>query len=181
MTLFRDWMRDKRVAGALAALAVLFVAYRVYTAAARKPARIPPPAGEGTAQISSTVEPGAAVPGGKVEPTPLNAISAGEIAWSWGRNPFLPQWREKGAGETAAVESQTAAEVPSGLRGTVISGNSGIAIFGSRLVPRGETIGEWTVERVDPYSVSLRKGKEVRVVELFKPAPTGGKGRGGDR
>jgi hypothetical protein len=63
----------------------------------------------------------------------------------------------------------------------VISGNWGIAIFGSRLVPLGGTIGEWTVERVDPYGVSLRKGKEVRVVELFKPAPTGGKGRGGDR
>jgi hypothetical protein len=63
----------------------------------------------------------------------------------------------------------------------VISGKSGIAIFGSRLVPLGGTVGEWTVERVDPYGVSLRKGKEIRVMELFKPSPSGGKGGGGDR
>jgi hypothetical protein len=68
-----------------------------------------------------------------------------------------------------------------GLLGTVITGNSGIAIFGTRLVPVGGRLGDWTVERVDPYSVALRNGKEVRVVELYKPAPSGGKGRGGDR
>jgi hypothetical protein len=63
----------------------------------------------------------------------------------------------------------------------VVSGNTGIAIFGNRLVPIGGSIGEWTLERVDPYGVSLRKGKEVLVVELFKPAPPGARGRGGER
>jgi hypothetical protein len=106
----------------------------------------------------------------------------GDAAWSWGRNPFLPPWGERGAGEAAAaVAGSQVTEIPSALRGTVISGKSGIAIFGSRLVPLGGTVGEWTVERVDPYGVSLRKGKEIRVMELFKPSPSGGKGGGGDR
>jgi len=176
----REWMQDRRVAAALAALAVLLVIYRFTPGSAGKPPVVSPPPAPGTGQPQGIPEP-AQPPAEAGTPAPP-ARSAGEIAWSWGRNPFLPQWRERGAGGIAAVaESQAGAEGLSGLRGTVISGNSGIAIFGSRLVPLGGTIGEWTVERVDPYGVSLRKGKEVRVVELFKPAPTGGKGRGGDR
>jgi hypothetical protein len=178
----REWMQDRRVAAALAALAVFLVIYRFYPGSAGKPPVVSPPPAAGTGRPQGIPAP-AQPPAEAGTPAP-SARPAGEIAWSWGRNPFLPQWRERGAGGIAAVagaESQAGAEDPSGLRGTVISGNSGIAIFGSRIVPLGETIGEWTVERVDPYGVSLRKGKEVRVVELFKPAPTSGKGRGGDR
>ena len=57
------------------------------------------------------------------------------------------------------------------LRGTVITGNHGIAIFGDRLVPAGGKVGEWTVEKVAPYGVSLRRGGETRTVEMFKPSP----------
>jgi len=175
----RDAMRDKRVAGALAGLAILFVAYRIYTAAARNPAEAPSPA----VQVSAGMETGVPAPGEMLETPAPGGRAPKEIAWSWGRNPFLPLWREGGSGDPAAVPAgeSRGAEDPHGLRGTVISGNSGIAIFGNRLVPLGGTIGEWTLERVDPYGVSLRKGQEVLVVELFKPAPTGAKGRGGNR
>ena len=57
------------------------------------------------------------------------------------------------------------------LRGTVITGSHEIAIFGDRLVPAGGTVDGWTVEKVDPYSVSLRRGGETRKVEMFKPSP----------
>jgi hypothetical protein len=175
----RNAMRDKRVAGALAVLAVLFVAYRIYTAVARNPAEAPSPA----VQVSAGMETGAHAPGEKLETPAPGGRAPKEIAWSWGRNPFLPLWREGGSGDPAAVGAgeNRGAEVPQGLRGTVVSGNTGIAIFGNRLVPLGGAIGEWSLERVDPYGVSLRKGQEVLVVELYKPAPTGARGRGGDR
>jgi hypothetical protein len=179
----REWMQDRRVAAALAALAVLLVVYRLYPGSTGKaPAPSPPPA-PGTGPTQGVPAPAQASPGAAAGTPAAPARPAGEIAWSWGRNPFLPPWGEKGAGETAVAAGAggQASEIPSTLRGTVISGNSGIAIFGSRLVPLGGTVGEWTVERVDPYGVSLRKGKEVRVMELFKPSPSGVKGRGGDR
>lgn len=183
----REWMQDRRVAAALAALAVLLAGYRYYPGCGAK--------ARGTFPFPAAVavpQPGIPAPAGATDRPPADAGTnapparpAAELAWSWGRNPFLPPWRERGAGETAAapagLESQAGAEIPPRLRGTVISGNSGIAIFGNRLVPLGGTVGEWTVERVGPYGVSLRKGKEIRVMELYKPVPAGAKDRGGDR
>jgi len=43
-----------------------------------------------------------------------------------------------------------------------------MAIFGNRLVPVGGTIGGWTLTKVEPYGVFLRKGKETRVMELYR-------------
>ena len=61
------------------------------------------------------------------------------------------------------------------LRGTIVSGTASLAIFrspgtdgGNRLVPVGGMVGEWTLSRVEPYRVSLRRGKETRVLELYK-------------
>ncbi|MDA8122654.1 MAG: hypothetical protein M0Z38_08835 [Deltaproteobacteria bacterium] len=185
----REWMQDRRVAAALAAVAVLFVVYRFYPKGAGK---TPPPAPAGAEMTPSPqdIPSGSgptAVAGGVAAPAP-GAVRP--LTWSWKRNPFLPEWREQGAfsenrpgggaAENGAVPGGVA-EPPMGLRGTVITGNSGIAIFGSRLVPVGGRVGEWIVERVDPYSVALRSGKEVRVVELYKPSPSGGRGGGGTR
>jgi len=39
---------------------------------------------------------------------------------------------------------------------------------GNRLVSLGGQVGEWTLSRVEPYRVSLRRGKETRVLELYK-------------
>ena len=61
------------------------------------------------------------------------------------------------------------------LRGIIVSGNLSMAIFrshrpdgGNRLVPVGGKVGVWTLSRVEPYHVSLRRGKETRVLELYK-------------
>jgi hypothetical protein len=61
------------------------------------------------------------------------------------------------------------------LRGTVVSGATAMAIFqsdrpdgGNRLVPVGGKVGDWTLSSVEPYRVSLRRGKETRVLELYK-------------
>lgn len=184
----RELMQDKRVAVGLAGLAVLVVAYRIYTATVRGPSPAPPPLVQEGEPPSSAASPGAEVPAA-VPPSqaagtgPSPAKPGGEIAWSWGRNPFLPQWREPhgAAGGDGLAGSAAGPDLLSGLRGTVVSGKSGIAIFGSRLVPAGGRIGGWTVERVEPYAVTLRSGNEIRAVELFKPPPSGGKGRGGER
>jgi hypothetical protein len=189
----REWMQDRRVAAALAAVAVLFVVYRFYPKGAGETPTAPPPGaertpppqdilyGSGPAAAPAVAGGGAAAAAGAARP----------LTWSWDRNPFLHQWREGGVG--AIPENRTGgaakngdvpgdvAEPTMGLRGTVITGNSGIAIFDRRLVPVGGRVGDWTVERVDPYSVALRNGKEVRVVELYKPSPSGGRGRGGTR
>ncbi len=194
MMTLRDWMQDRRVAAALAAVAVLAVVYRFIPEGGGKTPPAPPPGAEGKPQPQETsggavASTAPAVAGGGSERV---ASASKALAWSWGRNPFLPQWKERraegiggartGSGTGGEGEFPGGAGEPSmGLRGTVISGNSGIAIFGNRLVPVGGRLGDWTVERVDPYSVALRSGKEVRVVELYKPAPSGGKGRGGDR
>jgi hypothetical protein len=71
--------------------------------------------------------------------------------------------------------------MPADLRGTAVAGSIGMAFFGSRLVPVGGKIGGWTVERVEPYRVVVRRGGETRVVEMFKPATSGAEGRGGKR
>jgi hypothetical protein len=180
----REWMQDRRVAAALAALAALLVIYRFYPSSVSKPPAAHAPSPPVIGRMES-------VPGHAADPSLPQAVGgapapparkAGEIAWSWGRNPFLPLWREGSAGEAAVgAVGRSETEIPAKLKGTVISGNSGIAIFGSRLVPLGGTIGDWTLEKVVPYGVTLRRGSEVRVVELFKPAPSGGRGGGGDR
>jgi hypothetical protein len=188
MRTFRDWMQDRRVAAVLAAVAVLVVVYRFTPEWGGKTPPAPTPGAEGKPQpqgiSAGTVA--STDPSVAGEASASVAPAGRPLAWSWGRNPFLPQWKERGAdgigGDRTGSGSAGGAVEPSmGLRGTVITGNSGIAIFGNRLVPVGGKLGDWTVERVDPYSVALRNGKEVRVVELYKPAPSGGKGRGGDR
>ena len=50
----------------------------------------------------------------------------------------------------------------------MVSGATAMAIFGNRLVPVGGKVGDWTLSRVEPYRVSLRRGKEIRVLELYK-------------
>jgi hypothetical protein len=175
-------MRDRRVAAALAALAVVLVVLRMVPSSVEKAPAVTAPSAPETETTPSVPAPGPSGPPDVPGPQAAPVRSAGEIPWSWGRNPFLPQWREGGAGEAATGAGiRQGKEVPAGLRGTVISGDSGIAIFGSRLVPLGGTIGEWTLVRVVPYGVTLRRGSEVRMVELFKPAPSGGRGTGGDR
>lgn len=171
----REWMRDKRVAGALAALAVLAVAYRWLGSGGGTASRTP--------AASVAPPPGAAAPGppgsGPPEsPAPRTAaVPEGWTgpAWSWNRNPFLPPAARRetpgrlpmgGGGE--APSAAAAGGIPE-LRGTVVSGGSSMAIFGDRLVPVGSPVGEWVLERVEPYRVSLRRGKETRVLELYKP------------
>jgi hypothetical protein len=186
MKTLREWMGDRRVAAALAAVAVLFVVYRLYPKGAGESPPPPPPVAAGNPQsrnIAAGSGPAAAPAVADKIPSPA-AGPARPLKWSWDRNPFLHLWKERGVAGVPARDGDVTggvAEPPMGLRGTVITGNSGIAIFGNRLVPVGGRVGDWTVERVDPYSVALRSGKEVRVVELYKPSPSGGRGRGGNR
>jgi len=172
----REWMGDKRVAGALAGVAILFVGYRLIgsgiglapavpatavapspSAAVQEPA--PPSAAPSTLPASSSVP----IPPGWTGP-----------AWSWNRNPFLgPAAESPPAGRTVRNGNGDALvprpEGPSPeLRGTVVSGATAMAIFGNRIVPVGGKVGDWTLSRVEPYSVSLRRGKETRVLELYK-------------
>ena len=177
----RVWMGDKRVAGALAGVAILFVGYRLIgsgtgsapavpaTAVAPPPSAIlQEPAPTSSAPSSSS---GVPIPPGWTGP-----------AWSWNRNPFLgPAAESSPAGRTGrngSGDSPPAAreegELP-GLRGTIVSGTVSLAIFrshrpdgGNRLVPVGAKVGDWTLSRVEPYRVSLRRGKETRVLELYK-------------
>lgn len=171
----REWMRDKRVAGALAALAVLAVAYRWLGSGGGTPSRAP--------AASVAPPPGAPAPvplgsGLPESPAPATAaIPAGWTgpAWSWNRNPFLPPAAKREApdrlpmgGGGEAPPAAAAGVIPE-LRGTVVSGATSMAIFGDRLVPAGSPVGEWVLERVEPYRVFLRRGKETRVLELYKP------------
>jgi hypothetical protein len=43
-----------------------------------------------------------------------------------------------------------------------------MAILGNRLIPVGGKVGEWTLTRVEPYRIFLRRGDETRVLELYK-------------
>jgi len=181
-TTVREWMRDRRLAAALAALAVVLVVYRLYPSGVEKAPVVAAPSAPEAGPAPSLPVPVPSGPPDVPGPQAAPVRPAGEISWSWGSNPFLPQWREGDAGDAATgAEIRQVKDLPAGLRGTVISGTSGIAIFGSRLVPLGGTIGEWTLVRVVPYGVTLRRGSEFRVVELFQPAPSGGRGIGGDR
>ena len=103
-------------------------------------------------------------------------------AWSWSRNPFLgPAAESPAAGRAAGDGSGGAAAAVreegelQELRGIIVSGTLSLAIFrshrpegGNRLVPVGGKVGDWTLSRVEPYRVSLRRGKETRVLELYK-------------
>jgi len=173
----REWMGDKRVAGALAGVAILFVGYRLIGSVPGSALPVPPTA------VAPSPSPDAQAPvRASVDRSPLPAASTLPIppgwtgpAWSWNRNPFLGPAAERSlAGRPARNGNGDAALVPRPegpspeLRGTVVSGGTAMAIFGNRLVPVGGKVGDWTLSRVEPYRVSLRRGKETRVLELYK-------------
>ena len=172
----REWMGDKRVAAVLAGVAILFVGYRLTGSGAGStpvvPATViaPPPA-------TAVQEPAPT----SAAPSPP-ASSSGPIppgwtgpAWTWNRNPFLrPAAESSPAGRSAGNGNGDATLLPRPegpspeLRGTVVSGTAAMAIFGNRLIPVGGKVGDWTLSRVEPYRIFLRRGKETRVLELYK-------------
>lgn len=170
----REWMGDKRVAAVLAGVAILFVAYRLIGSGAGSTPGIP--------ATAIAPPPGADV----LEPAPTSAApsppSSGPIptgwtgpSWTWNRNPFLvPAAESSPAGRSARNGNGDPALLPRPegpspeLRGTVVSGDAAMAIFGNRLVPVGGKVGDWTLFRVEPYRIFLRRGKETRVLELYK-------------
>lgn len=175
MKSLREWIGDPRVAGALCVLAILLVGYRFHTARPRGPepqvAQAPP----GVQEAAPDTEPAIAPEVAPKEAASRAAAPGAPVRWSWSRNPFLPAEELRiGTGPGGASIAERVPRVAGGvadLRGTVVAEGSGIAIFGDRLVPAGGTIDGWTVERVDPYVVSLRRGGETRRVEMFKSAP----------
>jgi len=176
----REWMGDKRVAAVLAGVAILFVGYRLIGSgigsAPAVPAASVAPSPSAVVQDPS---PASAAPPPASLPIPPGWSGP---AWSWSRNPFLGPAAERPLGGRAAGNgSGDAAAVPrpeepsSELRGTVVSGATAMAIFrsdrpdgGNRLVPVGGKVGDWTLSGVEPYRVTLRRGKETRVLELYK-------------
>jgi len=106
-----------------------------------------------------------------------------EAPWSWDRNPFLPAERgDLPAGQLLPRFHDSSPRGPNGagrldlqaaFRGTVVSGGKGVAIFGDRIVSEGGTVGEWTVDRVEPYRVVVRRGTESRTLEMFRLSPPG--------
>ncbi|GAB4372734.1 MAG: hypothetical protein Kow00128_21720 [Deltaproteobacteria bacterium] len=173
MKSLREWIGDPRVAGALCVLAVLLVGYRFYASGTRNPEPPIPPAPPAAQETMREPDSASAVAAGTAGSSPGKSPSP--VRWSWSRNPFLPAETSRpgdGTGGGAAAEgAPKAAGGVADLRGTVIAGRSGIAIFGDRLVPAGGTIDGWTVVRIDPYVVSLRRGGETRRVEMFKSVP----------
>jgi hypothetical protein len=180
----REWMGDRRVAGALAGVAILFVGYRLIGSGIGSAPAVPATAvaPSPSAAVRETAPASAA-------PSPMPASAALPVppgwtgpAWPWNRNPFLgPAAESPPAGRTAGNGNGGAppatgveGELP-GLRGTIVSGTVSLAIFrshrpdgGNRIVPVGGKVGDWTLSRVEPYRVSLRRGKETRVLELYK-------------
>ena len=177
----REWMGDKRVAGALAGVAILFVGYRLIGGSAPPvPATAVAPSPSAGVQEPPSASAAPLRPPGSV---PLR-IPQGWTgpAWSWNRNPFLgPAAESSPAGRTgrngsgdAPPAAREEGELP-GLRGTIVSGTESLAIFrshrpdgGNRLVPVGAKVGDWTLSRVEPYRVFLRRGADTRVLELYK-------------
>jgi len=172
----REWMGDKRVAAVLAGVAILFVGYRLIGSGVGSTPLVP--------ATAIAPPPATAV----LEPVPISAApsppasSSGPIptgwtgpSWTWNRNPFLGPGAESSlAGRSARFGNGdvTLFPRPQGpspeLRGTVVSGDAAMAIFGNRLIPVGGKVGDWTLSRVEPYRIFLRRGKETRVLELYK-------------
>ncbi len=179
----REWMGDKRVAAALAGVAILFVGYRLIgsgigSAPAVPATAVAPPPSAAVQEPAPVAAAPSPLPSSSV---PLPPGWTGP-AWSWNRNPFLgPAAESPPAGRTArngAGDAATATPDEGGLpelSGTIVSGSASMAIFrghrpdgGNRLVPVGGRVGDWTLSRVEPYRVSLRRGKETRVLELYR-------------
>ena len=180
----REWMRDKRVAVALGGVAILFVGYRLIGPGTGS---APSPPATAVAPSPSAAAQGPAPDFAAPPPLPASAdlpIPPGWKGppWSWSRNPFLGPAAESPAGNRTAGNGNGGAAAtareegePQELRGTIVSGTLSLAIFrshrpdgGNRLVPVGGKVGDWTLSRVEPYRVSLRRGKETRVLELYK-------------
>jgi len=173
----REWMGDRRVAGALAGVAILFVGYRLIgsgigSAPAVPATAVAPPPSAVLQEPSPTSAAPSPSPSSSGVPIPPGWTGP---AWPWNRNPFLgPAAESSLAGRAAGSGKGDTALVPRPegpwpeLRGTVVSGAAAMAIFGNRIVPVGGKVGDWTLSRVEPYSVSLRRGKETRVLELYK-------------
>jgi len=180
----RVWVGDKRVAGVLVGVAILFVGYRLIGSGTGSPPQVPatavaPSPATAVQEPAPTSEAPSALPASSALPIPPGWTGP---AWSWNRNPFLGPAAEstlavRAAGNgngDAAPATREEGGLPE-LRGTIVSGTASLAIFrspstdgGNRLVPVGGKVGEWTLSRVEPYRVSLRRGKETRVLELYK-------------
>lgn len=180
----REWMRDPKVAALLAIVAVVAVGYRVATLRARPAPALQEVSQEtpkaATQEDAGTLGPVPAAAGAQAAGRPAAAVR-----WSWDRNPFLPvggggMAKAKGAGAPSSGAEDPGA-VPSDLRGTVVGGATAVAIFGSRVVATGERAGAWRIDRVQPYGVIMRRGNEVRQVEMFKPPPGEEERTGGER
>jgi hypothetical protein len=187
MSRLREIMRDKRVAGALAVVALLLVGSRLLPLRGKE-TRTDRPANKSAGEHREGMPAEVSAPPPAAQHTPDSPRSVDrtepEVAWSWERNPFLPAGSavpEGGGSGIAAGPTDPGGGkgMPDDLRGTVVAGRVGMAIFGSRLVQVGERIGGWTVERVEPYRIAVRRGGETRVVEMFKPAMSGAERRGG--
>jgi len=183
----REWIGDKRVAGVLAGAAILFVGYRLIGSgigsapAVPATAVAPPPSAalQEPAPTSSVPSPSSALSASSGVPIPPGWTGP---AWSWIRNPFLVPAAENSLAGRAAKSGNGDSALPpreeggvSELSGTIVSGSASMAIFrghrpdgGDRLVPVGGKVGDWTLFRVEPYRVLLRRGKETRVLELYK-------------
>ncbi len=180
----REWMRDRRIAGALAAVAVLSVGYRLIGSDGGSAPAVPATA-VAPSPVAAAPEP--APLSGDTSPRPASAsmpIPPGWTgpAWSWTRNPFLAPFAGGSPPGRTGRDGSGEAVLPAGgegsspeLQGTVIGGGKAMAIFrghrpdeGNRLVPVGGAVGEWTLFRVEPYRVSLRRGNEIRILELYK-------------
>ncbi len=198
MTGVRDLIRNPRVAAVVAASAVLFVGYRVHQGMPGSASALVPAASAAAPDTATGA--GSAAGGSSTNGAPLLAGFTGipgstasrgkspvqirpEEPWSWDRNPFLPAGRQdsspghllpglhdpspEGAKEGGHLDLQAA------FHGTVVSGGQGVAIFGDRIVSEGGTVGEWTVDRVEPYRVVVRHGTESRTLEMSRPSPPG--------
>ena len=170
----REWMGDKRVAAVLAGVALLFVGYRLIGSGIGSTPEVPATAIAPPSTAVQEPAPASAVPSPPAASGPLPPGWTGP-AWTWNRNPFLGSAAESlPAGRTGRYGSGDAALVPRPegtspeLRGTVVSGAAAMAIFGNRLVPVGGKVGDWTLTRVEPYRIFLRRGNETRVLELYK-------------
>ena len=180
----REWMGDRRVAGALAGVAILFVGYRLIGPGTGSAPPVPatavaPPSSPFVQEPPPTSENLSPLPFSASVPIPPGWTGP---AWSWNRNPFLGPGAESplagsisgnGNGGAAAATREEGG-LPE-LSGTIVSGPASMAIFrghrtdgGNGLVPLGGKVGDWTLSRVEPYRVSLRRGAETRVLELYK-------------